>query len=76
MPTYDVADKEYGGVVITGDICNVPGFYWSSGCAHPSVGHFVEGRSFPPCPKCWHPIKWQIKNKLADNKKIKSAPKV
>jgi hypothetical protein len=54
--------------MVSFEICNVKGLYWSSGCGHAAAKVFADGETFPACSTCGKPIRWIQMNAGADLK--------
>ena len=45
----------------SGDICEVAGIYWLSGCGHAACIDIDAGAMFPPCEMCGKEITWKLR---------------
>jgi hypothetical protein len=51
-------DKPDLVIGLTGEVCELGGFYWASGCGHADVKEFAVSQIFPSCKTCSHQIRW------------------
>lgn len=47
-----------GEIKLSGQICEVSGLYWSSGCGHAGCIDIDAEAIFPQCESCHRVIKW------------------
>ena len=52
--------------VVSFDVCDVKGLYWSSGCGHAAAKVFADGEIFPACSTCSKPVRWILSNSGED----------
>ena len=45
----------------SGDICEVAGIYWLSGCGHAAWIDIEAGATFPACEVCGKEITWKLR---------------
>lgn len=45
----------------SGDICEVAGIYWLSGCGHAAWIEIEAGAAFPACEVCGKEITWHMR---------------